>query len=413
MDAQHSAITNLPAQAGDYELEVVESDAGLQSLRDEWNVLERNDPESTVFLSWNWSRACFSAFPGRWKVVCLRHAGQLVCVAPFKYRIRWSRSRKEFQTEIEPGSRLMFSEYCGFLCAPDHAERVLPELARYLQAQPWVSLTMKYGFSPQRASVFKAAFSDNDYRVREREYRLNSGQTDSLISVRVPLDGGFDAYLKTRLKAKLRGQIRQYTRRYLDSGDMYIVWNEGAQAAESLPLVMAQWRTRWEPLKGPDQTQLVIDTYTRYLHQAAELGLLHVPVLWQGERPLGSLAYVADPVKGRMHCIISGRNETVTGGFIGPLMHGAAIQRACERGDSVYDFCHGDQEYKFRLGGSATRVSYFSIERRDLNRAIGNLDRVCLPNAMGRLTRMISKGDQDQALSASRQIQALMDQTIL
>lgn len=396
-----------PAQ-GDLSLQSVESLAELAQLRSHWDGLEALDPESTVFLSWSWNQACFAQFPGRWRVICVWNAERLVGVLPLKYRIRWSRSRAEFQTEIEPGGKLFFSEYCGFLCAPDPVSSVLETFADYLGHQPWVSIEMKYGVSRDRAARFMACFPNSEFQVKDRTYFINNGQTNNLMSLRIPLDQGFDGYLQKRIKPKLRSQMQQYRRKYIESGVLDCHFHSGDEASDLLSELFEHWMSKWSPVKGMSQAKLVRDTYARYLRLAAELGLLRVATLRQGQDLMGGLAFILDPAGRRIHCILSVRNEAVKGGYIGPLLHSEALRFAAEQGFTVYDFCHGDQSYKTRFGGEPLRLSYFSIHRRNLDQSPGVLDPVCIPNAMEKLTRFIRKGDRSKAEAASRQIRNLI-----
>ena len=257
----------------------------------------------------------------------------------------------------------------------------------------------------QPSGVGQSLFPSSPLGV-ELDERLNELRVVGLHINR--LDQGFDGYLQKRIKPKLRSQMQQYRRKYIESGVLDCHFHSGDEASDLLSELFEHWMSKWSPVKGMSQAKLVRDTYARYLRLAAELGLLRVATLRQGQDLMGGLAFILDPAGRRIHCILSVRNEAVKGGYIGPLLHSEALRFAAEQGFTVYDFCHGDQSYKTRFGGEPLRLSYFSIHRRNLDQSPGVLDPVCIPNAMEKLTRFIRKGDRSKAEAASRQIRNLI-----
>ena len=141
-------------------VEVIDTYAGFLAVEQAWKSLEDRDPEMTVFLSWDWLAQPFRQNPFRWSVVAVytRTGDDLIGLLPLKYGVRWSASRKEFQTEIEAGGRLIFSEYTGFLCDPEFEQPALEAMVAQLQAMPWSRLSLRYVAQHARAEMFYAAF---------------------------------------------------------------------------------------------------------------------------------------------------------------------------------------------------------------------------------------------------------------
>jgi len=388
-------------------IESAETQAQMQALKGAWQDLERRDPEGTVYLSWDWLAATFAAYPGRWRVLTVWRAGQLICLFPMKLRLHWSTSRQQLQTEIEAGGRLIYSEYTGFLCDPAHQDRALVALAGHLQTLPWTRLSLKYEDSGNRAAAFMAAFPDAGFRSRTKDYFINAGSTDNLICPRVVLPSSYEVYLDG-LGKNMRQKMRRFSRKYLDSGALRLTWSEGADAGAGIEQLLQHWLAKWRPSKGKAKALKSVNTYRKMLTQAADLGLLRMPMLWQDGQCLGALGHVVDPHHRRIHFIVAGRDETANGNFIGPLLHARSVRWGIENGYTSYDLCHGDEAYKFGYGATATRVNYVSIRRRNLPRPGAYLDPLCLPQAMSRVIEFLQQNRSDEALVVASQLRQMM-----
>ncbi|PCJ08305.1 MAG: hypothetical protein COB16_08250 [Rhodobacteraceae bacterium] len=388
-------------------LEISETQAQMQALQSAWQDLEHRDPEGTVYLSWDWLAATFSAYPGRWRVLTAWRGGQMVCAFPMKLRLHWSTSHQELQTEIEAGGRLIYSEYSGFLCDPLYQDAALAAIAQHLQTLPWVRLSLKYEDSNTRAATFMAAFPDAQFRSRNKDYFINAGSTDNLICPRVVLPQSYEVYLDG-LGRNMRQKMRRFSRKYLDSGALRLTWAEASDAAAGIEQLLQHWLVKWTPSKGKTKARKSARTYRRMLTQAADLGLLRMPMLWQGERCLGALGHVIDPRHRRIHFIVAGRDEAVEGNFIGPLLHAQSVRWGIENGYATYDLCHGDEPYKFGYGAVATRVKYFSIRRRNLSPSGTYLDPICAPQALSRVIEFLQEDQPEEALIGAKQLRHLM-----
>ena len=128
-------------------VEVIDSFTAFAQLQGAWADLLARDPESGLFLSWPWLAESFVRNPGRWKVLTVREGsrqGRYLCFLPLKVRLHWSRSSGRLQTQLDPGGRLGFSEYVGFLCDPAEEDRAIPALARHLAQTGWSDLELRY-----------------------------------------------------------------------------------------------------------------------------------------------------------------------------------------------------------------------------------------------------------------------------
>lgn len=266
----------------------------MLALKFAWQDLEARDPEGTVYLSWDWLAATFATYPGRWRVLIAWHGYQMVCAFPMKLRLHWSNSRQQLQTEIEAGGRLIYSEYTGFLCDPEYQNTALSAIALHLQNLPWVRLSLKYEDSTARAAAFMAAFPEAQFRSRNKDYFINAGSTDNLVCPRVTLPPSYEAYLDG-LGKNMRQKMRRFSRKYLDSGEIRLSWADAEDAGAGIEHLLRHWLVKWLPSKGETKARKSVNTYRKMLTQAANLGLLRMPMLWQQDRCLGVLGHVLDP----------------------------------------------------------------------------------------------------------------------
>ncbi|WP_406648503.1 GNAT family N-acetyltransferase [Aliisedimentitalea scapharcae] len=375
----------------------------MKRIREDWQLLERRDPEATIFLSWRWMAAAFAANPGRWRVIAVYHAGRLVAVLPLKLRVHWSQTRARLQTEIEAGGKLVGSEYTGFLCDPEWQDLALREMAQHVQTMPWSELSIRYVESQDRASTFMAAFPRAAFSTRWREYKINQGQIDNLLCPRIDLPPTHNLFL-AMLKRNTRRQIRLATKRGLETGEMRVTWPEGGELKEAIRILLRLWMQQWEPSKGREAAFVTSRNYLHGLGTAYRMGTLRMPVLWKGDRPIATLGNVLDPARKRMHVLVTGRDVTLEDNFVGLLLHSENIRWAIENGIKVYDFGHGNEPYKHRFAAQDVPVHFLSVRRRDVAQVTDTLDPACVPMGLERVVAYLENDKIERGLEISRQL---------
>jgi CelD/BcsL family acetyltransferase involved in cellulose biosynthesis len=378
----------------------------MEAVKDAWQDLEARDPEGTVYLSWRWMQATFRNNPWRWRVFAAFHGKDLVCVFPVKYRVHWSDTHNQFQTEMEAAGRLAFSEYSGFLCDPAYEQAALNQIAQRMQQLPWTRMSIRYEDSRERTKLFLSAFSPAEFSAKEKPYFINKGKTDNLVCPRVKLPESYEAYL-VALGRNMRTKIRRFGRKYIDSGEMAVKWAKGPQVPPMVDRLLEMWFQKWGPIKGADNARKGAQNYRDMLMQAAELGLLRMPSLWQGDRCLAVLAHVVDPHHRKVHFVVTGRDERFDGNQVGPLLHAATVRWAISENYEVYDLCHGDEAYKFGYGAVPQRVNYFTVRRLNPALGPGMLDPICLPRTLERITAQLEAGKGEAALAGCKQLLSL------
>jgi len=400
-----------PFPGSELVVEVIDTMTEFRAVKAAWQALEKRDPEGTVYLSWEWLMHAFAENPGRWRVLAVRRADQpntYVCLYPIKYRTHWSKSRSELQSELEAGGRLLWSEYTGFLCQPSYEETAIKLIARHIQSMPWVKLSLRYEVSENRARIFAESFPESDFKVSWLNYRINKGETDNLLCPQVKLPKNFEDYMATSLSTNTRQKLRRLSRKHLDTGDVRITETSQTTFTTNLKILLALWTQKWASNKGQNTAGNVASNYAQILAAAESLGLLYMPVLWRGDRPLGALGHVLDPEMKRVHFIVAGRDETANAPYVGHLLHAHSIKWAIENGYETYDFCHGNEAYKYSFGAEDVRANYFSIRRTTKVEPGTLFDPMSTAEAMKRTLSFIDAGKPDKARAVCTQILAML-----
>lgn len=397
----HHAISDKGSVAG-VRVKTTDTLEGLRALRSAWERLEKEDTEGTVFLSWAWLIQAFTGTTGRWRVITAWAGDDLVAVLPLKYRVHWSKTRTEFQTEVEAGGRLLWSEYTGFLCDPAHEEPAIKAIASHLQQMPWVKLSLRYVASERRVNAFVRAFPQSMYRAKFKSYRINQGETDNLLCPQVQLPNTYDDYLRDCLSRNARQKIKRFERKFLDSGELN--FTATGNPVGDIDGMLALWQAKWAKVKGAGTASQVAGNYRQVLMAAQALGLLYLPVLRQGDRMLGALGHILDPCHKRMHFIVAGRDEQAKGNHIGALLHSQSIRWAADNGYGIYDFCHGNERYKYGYGAKDVQAFYLSVRPRELREPGAHLDALSHKEALARVLSFIEDGLTDRAAAGARQL---------
>jgi hypothetical protein len=392
------------------EVDAVDTDTSFDLLKDNWELVHAQDPEADYFLSWRWLAQVFRANPGRWRVLAVRPGedqGGYVCFLPLRLKVSWSTSRQQFQTEIDAAGRLSWAQYTGFVCLPEWEETALAAVGEQLRTLPWSYFKLKNcSSSDRRIEWFLHGFEEADYEVSYSQALINDGTVDNLECPFITLPADFDTYLQTSVSANTRQKIRRFWRRTEQSADLRFTVTAPEEFDRNLNLLIELWLRKWTPVRGRDVAQEIAAKYREILTQSRACNAVFLPVLWRNQLPLGALAHIVDHDKKRMFFIAAGRDEEASDPFIGLLLHAYSIRWAIENGISVYDLCHGNEPYKYSLGGQGRRIKRLVIRRRS-HVAIARLDPCGLRQALDLANDFVTQNRMDDAAAACRQLREL------
>ena len=255
------------------------------------------------------------------------------------------------------------ADYTGAICAPEHAEKALQAFGRHVAQMGWARLNLEnLRMSRERIFAFIGQFSRDIFALSEYSRVNAADNVDNCRCFAAELPDSFDAYLDGVLGTNTRQKLRRFLRK-VASGELRITRADAATYEHDIETLLEMWRIKWGARKG-DRLQAIMNTNRRVLRDSFKAGTLFLPMLWQGERPLGALAVFVDPVKKSLLFFMAGRDEAVHSIPVGLILHGHCIKLAIENGFATYDFLRGDEPYKFAFGVTESRVNCAAIHTR-------------------------------------------------
>jgi tetratricopeptide (TPR) repeat protein len=140
------------------------------------------------------------------------------------------------------------------------------------------------------------------------------------------------------------------------------------------------------------------------LRHSFDDGTLLLPMLWQGERPVGALAILVDAVKRTYSFYIGGRDAAFEGPPPGLILHAHSIRHAVNAGIHTYDFLRGNEPYKYSFAGQERRLVSLLLTRKDGSVLAAQLDKRSLKQALKRSLQHDKEGRAEKAETGFRQI---------
>jgi hypothetical protein len=396
----------------EYELQVdiIETWESFVGLKQTWEAVYEQDGQSGYFLSWAWLAEVFKANPNRWRVLAVKpneDGSDYICFFPQRTRVRWSVSQQQFKTELEAGGKLSWAQYTGFVCLPDWEQRAIAALASAMGKMPWAELSIKNIPRDRRLNLFLAEFATNDYSISHHEELINSGTVDSLICPYVPLPNDYESYLQSRVSSNTRQKMRRFWRQFEAAEDLRITDTTAETFDRDITILLNLWFKTWRSSRGESSAEEAVEKYIEILDQSHSLGAVNIPILWRGDQPLGALGNIVDRHKRHLYFIVAGRDESVQDPNVGLLLHTHNIQWAISAGIETYDFCHGNEPYKYSFGATDQLIASISITRSSKS-SMSQFDPAHIGKAMKKAIKLLDSNYLDDAKNAFRQIQTLL-----
>jgi hypothetical protein len=392
------------------QVDIIETWERFVGLKQTWEAVHEQDGESGYFLSWAWLAEIFRDNPNRWRVLAVKpndDGSDYICFFPQRTRVRWSVSQQQFKTELEAGGKLSWAQYTGFVCVPAWEERAIAAVASAVAKMPWAELSIKNIPRDGRLNLFLAEFATDDYSISDHEDLINSGTVDSLICPYVPLPKDYESYLQTRVSSNTRQKMRRFWRQFEAADDLRITDTTAETFDRDITILLNLWFKTWSSSRGESSAEEAVEKYIEILDQSHSLGAVNIPILWRGDQPLGALGNIVDRHKRHLYFIVAGRDESVVDPNVGLLLHTHNIQWAINNGIETYDFCHGNEPYKYSFGATDRRIASISITRTSKS-GMGQFDPAHIGNAMTKAIKMLDSNQLDDAKNAFRQIQTLL-----
>ena len=201
----------------------------------------------------------------------------------------------------------------------------------------------------------------------------------------------------------MRQKIRRLLRQIEKSDEFRIAHAERDTFDRDLEILLQFWTARWGRRKGQNLSG-ILGNNRLMLRHAFEAGALYLPVLWQGERPIGALAIFVDVRKRSFLFHMAGRDEAFDGPQPGLALHAHSIRHAIRNGFVTYDFLRGNEPYKYSFGVEERRIKSFVLAMKDGKNLGGRLDRRSLPFALERSKEHHRAGRHAKAEPGFRQV---------
>lgn len=337
----------------------------LASVREDWDTVYDADPEAEFFLSWRWLRHWYASAGDKWFVLAAKLKvtdARYVGFFPLRWRTKMLDNGTVCREIAMGGNRL--ADYTGFIGLPEHLEEIALAFGRQLKAMSWTLLCMdSFCMSEARTSLFLASFNRRDYETTEHRMLSPLDNVDNGICPYVPLPDSFDRYLEERMGASSRQKARRFLRKVDDGGDMRVTAMTPKTFDRDLEILVRHWKEKWAARKG-GQTQTIVNALTVMLRHCRDMNCLFMPVLWDGDAPLGALAILVDAAKRSLLFQVSGLDTSRNNPAPGFLLHCYSIRHAIDSGYVRYDFLRGNEPYKYSFGAEERRIRYIEVRCR-------------------------------------------------
>jgi tetratricopeptide (TPR) repeat protein len=384
-------------------VDVIDNVKALAQLRANWESVHQADPEGHVFLSWPWMSRWLGVLKAPWSVLAARPDDSSPDYAAFFPLALHTKEREGggFLCDIAMGGNYA-ADYTGILCRPELETQAIPALADRIKGMHWSNLRVEYfRASERRAQLFLEAFPAAAFGRTEID-RINPDKVDNSICPFASLPGDWDAYL-ARLSTNTRQKIRRLLRQ-LDGSDQFRITHADRETFDrDLEILMRFWTEQWGARKGKNLNAIQRQTRVM-LRRSFNDGTLLLPMLWQGERPVGALAILVDAVKRTYSFYIGGRDAAFEGPPPGLILHAHSIRHAVNAGICTYDFLRGNEPYKYSFAGQERRLMSLLLTRKDGSALATRLDKRSLKQALKRSLEHEKEGRIEKAEAGFRQI---------
>ncbi|PBC04292.1 GNAT family N-acetyltransferase [Mesorhizobium sp. WSM3860] len=388
------------------QIDVITKREELNRLRENWDDLYQKDPEGQFFLSWTFLSSYMRRYEDAWSVLAARSGppgSPYVALLPLRLRTRLNKKTGVSHNEINMAGNYA-ADYAGILCAPGFAERAIPALARHLLKMNWAKLHLEnLRMSEKRRRLLIDNLADKRLTAHKMPRVNKTDNVDNCICPAAALPGDWDSYLEQKTSSNTRQKIRRFLRKLDGSGEFRITHADASTIDRDIGIILEMWRIKWAPRKGNLLPGLIRSNRILF-KDAFESGTLFLPILWQGDKPLGGLAFLVDRVKKTMLFHLAGRDETANDIPSGLVLHGYCIRHAIEQGFRSYDFLRGNEPYKYSYGVEETTIHCVLVKTRTGRNLGDRIDERSVGSVLEQATKFHEAGNVANAENGYRQI---------
>lgn len=386
------------------QIDLIQDFDRFKAIQADWDAVYHADPEAHLFLSWPWLSNVFAHLDRGWRIIGIKSSDRYVAFFPLRITTYKSKRHGVFVNELVMPGRAFWADYTGFLCLPRHEEQAIARLAVALKQMNWAQLEMEHLFvSERRLSLLLHAFDRETFVVERRPRGANSDGIDNDVCPSVGLAEDFDTYLLEKTSASTRMKLRRAMRQVENAPDLKVTELSPQTYERDVDVLVGLWRNMWEERKA-DRTDNLTRRYRNILTKAAQAGMLYLPILWSGDRPVAALGSYIDHEKKTMYVKTTGRVRDWKKPPSGFVLHGHSIRWGIANGMKRYDFMRGDESYKYHYGSTEHRIVNVRIRTQSRLNLHNQLDPVCLSDVLDDAARYEKESRIDDAQHAYQQI---------
>lgn len=338
--------------------------AALQALREEWDGLFASCGAETPFASWHWLEAWWRhlALDRTPRILCAWQGSQLVGLLPLA----------EERLDLLPGAQVRRLSFLGERWGgADYLDVLAPAELRRPVAQA-IFDHLARGETFDCLDLDGIAADSPTLEVLERRFGEDGGFRHECVErhvcPQVILDGDFASILKRgRRGENFRRRLKKL--RALDGFEHRVV-RDPAEAPAAFERFLDLHERRWAVQGGSDAMgRPALQRFHReVVVRLAEAGRLRFDELWAGG---GCRATIYGIDAGRTHLFYqTGYDPDWAKQSVGLVCLGLSIEAAVERGQTRYDFLHGEETYKFDWATEVRRTRAVRVVARRLPTAL-------------------------------------------
>jgi CelD/BcsL family acetyltransferase involved in cellulose biosynthesis len=348
-------------------LDVVDDEAGFAELRGDWADVASADPDTNVFLTWQWAQTWWRHFGAaadghELHIVVVRDSQGVVGIAPlFRSRVGVGPLAVPALQRINHDS----GDYGGMLLTR-RADEAVALLVDHLGAQLQRDVAVVVLSRLASDARFTALLGDELVRHAATIETLveQLGEACLFTDVR----SGF-SLAKQAKKHKIRQRLRRLGEQH---GDVTFVEHTGDSLDAGLDRLVSLHDRRWEELDEPMQGLLAEPARRAFLLDAIRA------LDTEGMVTLLSIEAAGTPVAVELDFVHENRVFLFKGAFDpafaafspGQLLHHRVFEDGLADGIDVFDFCRGDAQYKRRWANGERHLSTVTLSRPGLPGAV-------------------------------------------
>ncbi len=391
-------------------VDVIDSPEALAALKSNWDAVYDADPEAQFFLSWTWIANWLQEINFQWLVLAAKASPDASAYGAFFPLVLRTERGKEcgFYNEIRTGGG-WFAPYDGLICIPDIEDQAIPAFSNHILGLNWASLKLENIFATsKRLSLLLKPFAQPGLVTAKLERPDDGDGIDRDIYLYVKLPGQWDAFLERNLSSNSRKKAKRIMRMLEGSAELRITHADANSFERDLDTLLGFWQAQWGAKTASQYGERVavgtLSHYRNMLTSCFGAGSLYLPVLWQGETPIGAMGTLIDAKKRSLISLIGGRDLTATSLQPGFILDLHSIRWAIQNGFSTYDLLMGNFPYKYSLGPEERRIEPLCVRTKSGRNLRDKLEPRSLPAVLERVKALSERGERAGAMAGLWQV---------